>query len=57
MKATIRIVTAEKEFREDQIKIIRRIMMVLQEHNLSVSLNMKIKTKIVSGKKYKIKIA
>jgi hypothetical protein len=41
MKATIKIVTACKEFNEDQKKVIRRIMMVLDEHDLSVCLEMK----------------
>lgn len=38
MKAVIRICTAEKEFSGDQIKIMKRIAMVLIEHNLSVAL-------------------
>ena len=43
MKATIKVVTAEAEFNEDQLKIIRRIALVLIEHNLSVAVLMKIK--------------
>lgn len=38
MKAIIKIVTARKEFRQDQIAIMRRVVMVLQAHNLSVDL-------------------
>jgi hypothetical protein len=44
MKAVIKIVTAEKEFTPDQIKIMKRIISVLIEHNLSVALLMKEKT-------------
>jgi len=43
MKALIKIVTAEDEFREDQLKIIKRVALVLIEHNLSVAVSMKIK--------------
>ena len=43
MKALIKIVTAEDEFSEDQLKIIKRIAIVLIEHNLSVAVSMKIK--------------
>ena len=43
MKALIKIVTAENEFSEDQLKIIKRIALVLIEHNLSVAVSMKIK--------------
>ena len=43
MKALIKIVTAESEFREDQLKIIKRVALVLIEHNLSVAVSMKIK--------------
>lgn len=43
MKALIKIVTAENEFSEDQLKIIKRIAIVLIEHNLSVAVSMKIK--------------
>lgn len=38
MKAIIKIVTARREFRQDQIAILRRIAMVLQEHDLSVDI-------------------
>jgi hypothetical protein len=43
MKAIIKVCTAEKEFNEDQKKIMKRIALVLIEHNLSVSILMKIK--------------
>lgn len=42
MKAVIKIVSAAK-FTEDQEKIIKRISIVLAEHNLSVSVERKIK--------------
>ena len=32
MKATINIVTASKDFRQDQLAIMKRIMLVLNEH-------------------------
>jgi hypothetical protein len=38
MKAIIKIVTARKDFRPDQIAIMRRVSMVLQEHDLSVDI-------------------
>jgi hypothetical protein len=41
MKATITIATAKKEFNEDQMKIIKRVAMVLYEHDLSVDVKMK----------------
>jgi len=41
MKALIKIVTAEKEFTQDQKQILRRVSMVLTEHNLSVAVIMK----------------
>jgi hypothetical protein len=43
MKAFIKVVTANKEFTEDQKQIIRRVSGVLRNHNFSVSLEMKIK--------------
>jgi hypothetical protein len=43
MKAIIKVVTAEKEFNEDQKRILKRIAIVLIEHNLSVAVTMKIK--------------
>ena len=43
MKAVIKVVTAEKEFTEDQKKILRRVCIVLNEHNLVVALIMKVK--------------
>ena len=53
MKAIIKIATAEKEFSQDQKDIMRRISIVLQEHNLSVSVVMKIKKKSNSNLKLK----
>lgn len=55
MKAIIKIVTAESEFTPDQKQIIRRIMNVLIEHDLSVCL--KIKKKDDNVKTLKIKSA
>jgi hypothetical protein len=43
MKANIKVVTAETEFTEDQIKILKRVAIVLIEHNLSVAVTMKVK--------------
>jgi hypothetical protein len=43
MKAIIKIVTAEKKFTEDQEQIIKRVSMVLIEHNLSVAIVKKVK--------------
>ena len=40
-KATIKIVTAEKEFRQDQVAIMKRVVMVLEAHDLSVAVAMK----------------
>lgn len=43
MKAIIKVVSDEKEFSEDQKRILRRIAIVLVEHDLSVAVIMKIK--------------
>ena len=43
MKAIIKVCTAEKEFTQDQKAIMRRVSMVLTEHNLSVAVIMKVK--------------
>ena len=51
MKAIIKVVTAEKEFTEDQKKILRRVTMVLMEHGLSACIEVK-KKKVL-----KLKIA
>lgn len=53
MKANIRICTAEKEFRQDQIAIMKRVALVLIEHNLSVVVEMKVKKVI----KLKLKVS
>jgi len=45
MKAIIKIVTADKEFTEDQKTIMRRVVMVLIEHNLSACVVLKKKIK------------
>jgi len=54
MKAIITIVTARKEFRQDQINIMRRVAMVLVEHDLSVDVSMK--TKIKKTIPFKLKV-
>jgi hypothetical protein len=41
MKAIIKICVASKEFRADQIQIMRRVCNALIAHDLSVSLEMK----------------
>lgn len=43
MKALIKVVTAEKEFSEDQKRILKRVAIVLIKHNLSVAVTMKVK--------------
>lgn len=52
MKAVIKIATAGK-FTEDQEKIIKRVAIVLAEHNLSVSVERKIK----KVQTYKLKVS
>jgi len=47
MKAIIKILTADKEFSQDQKDIMRRISNVLKEHNLSVSIQIRKKVKKV----------
>lgn len=41
MKATIKVCTASKNFSEDQKLIMRRVVNVLMEHELSVAVYMK----------------
>jgi hypothetical protein len=41
MKATIKILTAEKEFSSQDMDIFRRVMNVLRAHDLAVSLTIK----------------
>ena len=53
MKAVIKILTADKEFSQDQKDILRRVSNVLMEHNLSVSVILK---KKVSKKLKHLKI-
>jgi len=43
MNAVIKVCTASKEFRQDQIAILRRVSMVLIEHDLSVEVVMKVR--------------
>jgi hypothetical protein len=43
MKAIIKVCTASKEFREDQKQILRRVSNVLQAHDLSVEITLKVK--------------
>ena len=43
MKAIIKVCTAAKEFNQDQKNIMRRVAMVLIEHDLSVVVIMKVK--------------
>jgi hypothetical protein len=52
MKAIIKIVTAGK-FTPDQEQIIKRIAIVLAEHNLSVSIETTIKKKVTQTLKIK----
>lgn len=43
MKAIIRVCTANKDFTEDQKQILRRISIVLREHDFSVDMLIKMK--------------
>jgi hypothetical protein len=43
MKAIIKVCTAERKFTEDQKAIMKRIALVLIEHNLSVAIIIKVK--------------
>jgi len=52
MKAIIRVVTAQKQFTEDQIKFMKRCATaMIENHQLSVVINMKVK----KTKKLKLK--
>ena len=44
MKATIKIVTAQKEFSKEDMDAMRRILNVLRAHELACSLTIKKKT-------------
>jgi hypothetical protein len=44
MKATIKIVTAEKDFSEEEKKLMKRIVCVFIEHGLSACVYLKKKT-------------
>jgi len=55
MKAVIKVVTAAKDFTEDQKQIMRRVTMVLIEHDLSACIY--IKKKIKKEKILKLKKA
>jgi hypothetical protein len=51
MKAIIKIVTANKDFDDDQKQIMRRVMSVLHDHRLSVCIIQKKKEiKVISLK-------
>jgi len=56
MKAVIKIQSARKEFTQDQIAIMRRVAMVLIEHNLSIEVMIKEKKDMELPLKYKLKI-
>ena len=43
MKAVIKVATAEREFTQDQKNIMKRVCLVLIEHNLSVAITIKVK--------------
>jgi len=43
MNAVIKVCTASKEFRQDQNAILRRVAMVLEQHDLSVEITMKVR--------------
>jgi hypothetical protein len=47
MKASIKICTVNKTFSQDQIAIMKRVALVLIEHNLSVEISTKAKEKKV----------
>jgi hypothetical protein len=53
MKAIIKVCTANKAFNQDQLNILRRVTTVLQEHNLSVAVTLKIK----ENKQLKLKVS
>jgi len=55
MKANIKIVTANKEFTPDQIAIMKRVKTVLEAHELSVCISMKIINKVTIDKNFKLK--
>ena len=56
VKAVIKVCTAEKEFTQDQRAIMKRIALVLIEHNLSVELSIveKKKRQVDFNKKLRI---
>jgi len=47
MDAVIKIATARKEFRQDQLAIIKRVLLVLSEHNMDVELTDEKQTKLL----------
>lgn len=53
MKAIIKVCTAERQFNEDQKRIMKRVALVLIEHNLSVA----IVTKVKKYKKLNLKVS
>ena len=52
MDAIIAICTVEKEFRQDQTAIMKRVALVLIEHDLSVEI--RIKRKVVKDKQIRL---
>ena len=55
MKAIIKVMTVQKEFRQDQIAIMRRITMVLIEHDLTAAIFIKQSKKLqLEGKRDKL---
>ena len=55
MKAIIKIVNAERDFDQDQYRIIQRMLNVLQDHGLSVAMFVKVKkTKEITFKLRKV---
>jgi len=56
MKASIVIVTTRKEFRQDQLAIIKRVLMVLSAHDMEVEIVNKKQEKLLKSIKL-LKIA
>ena len=54
MKAIIKVCTAEKEFSQGQVAIMKRVKNVLEAHDLSVCITMKQKINIMN---YKLKVS
>lgn len=56
MKAIIKVCTASKEFTEDQIKIMKRVTMVLMDHDLSADLSVEVNKSIKIKRKEHFKL-